>query len=265
MFKSISLAVTTLLLVTGCSAATEKVSLDQLEHVHSVKTDGENFYLASHHGLFVWESDSWSLLGEEFDVMGLAMSDGVLYASGHPGPNQDLADPLGILSSTDGGETWESKTFAGEVDFHLLEVSGDSFIGAAANYGVIVGSQDATVTWKTIETPNLTSMSLNPKNGKELLIAAEGLLLLSKDSGATFVEFDAPSSIAHVDWSNAGIYLGTDQQLFFSSDLNQGFSSNPAIFNNIKSVSAQGKQVIVLDEDGVHISEDAGASFRLLP
>jgi len=116
-----------------------------------------------------------------------------------------------------------------------------------------------------LETPSLDSLSVNPKNGSEILIISEGMLLLSRDAGLSFDSIEAPDNLLLVDWNDSGIFVGTDQRLFFSSDLNQGFSSNPATFNNIQSVSAQGKKVIVLDEDGVHISEDAGESFRLLP
>jgi hypothetical protein len=254
-----------LLLLSGCASSNEQMSVDQMEHVHSVAADGGNFYLASHHGLYELNGESWSLIGEEFDIMGLDISDGVFYASGHPGPTQNWADPIGIITSVDRGKTWNPKTFMGEVDFHLLEVSGDYFVGVAANYGVVVGSSDGAESWLTLETPSLDSLSVNPKNGSEILIISEGMLLLSRDAGLSFDSIEAPDNLLLVDWNDSGVFVGTDRQLFFSGDLNQGFSSNPAIFNNIQSVSAQGKKVIVLDEDGVHISEDAGESFRLLP
>jgi hypothetical protein len=81
--------------LTGCSASSDGVDFAQLEHVHSVATDGEEFFLASHHGLYAWSGGSWHLRGEEFDVMGLAFDNGVFYASGHPGPTQDYPTPWG--------------------------------------------------------------------------------------------------------------------------------------------------------------------------
>jgi hypothetical protein len=93
--KSLICTAITALLLAGCATGSnDGVTLDELEHVHSVATDGEEFFLASHHGLYVWSGDSWQLRGEEFDIMGLAIDDGVFYASGHPGPSQDLPDPL---------------------------------------------------------------------------------------------------------------------------------------------------------------------------
>lgn len=254
-----------LLLLAGCASSNDQMSVDQMEHVHSVATDGELFYLASHHGLYKMKGDSWSQVGEEFDIMGLDISDGVFYASGHPGPTQDWPDPVGIIASEDKGETWTPRTLMGEVDFHLLEVSGDYFVGVAAYYGVVVGSSDGAKSWLTLETPSLDSLSVNPKNGSEILIISEGKLLLSSDAGLSFDSIEAPDNLLLVDWFDSGIYVSTDRRLFFSSDLTKGFSSNPEIFNKIQAASAQGKNVIVLDEDGVHISQDAGESFKLLP
>jgi hypothetical protein len=83
--SSFAVAALTALFLSGCaSEAREGVSLGDLEHIHSVATDGEDFFLASHHGLSLWAEDAWQLQGDEFDVMGLAIEDGVFYASGHP-------------------------------------------------------------------------------------------------------------------------------------------------------------------------------------
>jgi hypothetical protein len=88
------LAALATLVLAGCAAtSSDAVSVDDLEHVHSVATDGESFYLASHHGLYVLSGESWKLQGDEFDVMGLDISDGVFHASGHPGPDQSLPTP----------------------------------------------------------------------------------------------------------------------------------------------------------------------------
>lgn len=253
------------MLMTSCASAEEKFSLEQLEHIHSVATDQGSFYLASHHGLYSLSGGSWSLVGEEFDVMGLDISEGIFYASGHPGPTQDWADPVGILVSKDQGETWTPKTFMGEVDFHLLEVSGESFIGVAANYGLVVGSSDGANTWTTLDAPGLRSLSVNPKNGNELLIVSDGVLLLSKDAGLSFEEIKAPTNLVQAVWFDEGIYLSTDVSLFFASALTSSFTLIPQTFSRIQAAAAQGENVIVLDQDGVHISKNAGKSFELLP
>lgn len=265
MLRALGMAGAILLVATGCAATTGPTSIAEMEHVHSVAADGSNFYLASHHGLYKWSGEGWTLVGEEFDAMGLAIDNGVFYASGHPGPGQELPDPLGILESRDKGNTWTPKTLTGEVDFHLLEVSGDSIVGVAANYGVVVGTQDGAVTWANIATPSLTSLSLNPNNGQELLLISEGLLYLSEDSGLTLTEVTAPSGSTKVDWSDDGIILATDSTLYRSSNLGMPFLEIPESFTGIKDIAASGAHVIVLDEQGAHVSSNNGGVFSLLP
>jgi len=254
-----------LLVAAGCTAAPGPKPIAQMEHVHSVAADGGSFYLASHHGIYKWSDEGWNLVGEEFDAMGLTIDNGIFYASGHPGPGQEFPNPLGILESRDNGNTWVPKSLTGEVDFHLLEVSGDAMVGVAANYGVVVGSQDGAVTWTNIATPSLTSLSLNPNNGRQFLLTSDGLLYLTEDSGLSLNEIPAPSGSIKVDWSDKGIILATDSTIYRSSDLGMPFVEIAESFTGIKDVAASGVNIIVLDEKGAHVSTDNGKVFSLLP
>ena len=265
MLRSLGIAGAILLVATGCTSAPGPKPIAQMEHVHSVAADGGNFYLASHHGIYKGSDEGWNLVGEEFDAMGLTIDKGVFYASGHPGPGQDFPNPLGILESRDNGNTWTPKTFTGEVDFHLLEVSGDAMVGLAANYGVVVGSQDGAVTWSNIATPSLTSLSLNPNDGLQFLLTSEGLLYLTEDSGLSLTEIDAPSGLIKVDWYDDGIIVATDSKIYRSPDLGIPFLEISQSFRGIRDVAASGANIIVLDEQGAHVSADNGKVFSLLP
>jgi hypothetical protein len=265
VFRSIGVSAVLALLLSGCSPSTDGVSLGELEHVHSVATNGEAFFLASHHGLHVWSGESWQLRGEEFDIMGLAIDDGVFYASGHPGPTQDLPNPLGILVSQDAGETWEPDVLTGEVDFHLLETAANTMLGVAANYGLVVASPDRGETWTSLEAPPLTSLSLNPANGDEILLASDGLLLMSVDAGATFTPTAAPPGVFLIDWSDSNVYLATDSTIYRSSTPSGPYVALSQEFTNVLAIAAHDRAVIVLDDQGVHVSQDNGESFTLLP
>lgn len=254
------------LLLGGCApGAKEGVSLDDLQHIHSVATDGENFFLASHHGLYLWAEDSWHLQGDEFDVMGLAIDEGVFFASGHPGPTQEFPDPLGILISTDEGQTWAPQVLTGEVDFHLLEAVGSAFVGVAANYGVAVASRDAGQTWSTLNPPPLTSVAINPLDSNEVLVASEGFLHLSTDMGATFTPLPSPEGVVFVEWTQSTVFLATDSTLYQSPRTGEPFSPLDDMFSSISAIGAHANAVIVLDVQGVHVSRDGGKSFELLP
>lgn len=265
MRRALGLGIAVALVSSGCSANTSASSLDQLEHVHSVATDGEQVFLASHHGLYTWTEESWRLVGEEFDVMGLTIDDGVFYASGHPGPTQDLPNPLGILVSSDAGKTWTPESLTVEVDFHLLEAVGASRVGVAANYGAVVGSVDGGMTWSTLDIPSLTSMSLNPANGAEMLLVSEGLLYLSTDAGSTFQQTNAPLGIFTVEWSDTSIFVASDSALFQSSSAAGPFTALSEAFTNVSDMAAHGTKIIVMDDQGIHVSDNGGESFALLP
>ena len=252
------------LALAGCSASSDGVDFAQLEHVHGVATDGEQFFLASHHGLYEFSDGSWHLRGEEFDVMGLAFDDGVFYASGHPGPTQELPDPLGILVSSDNGKTWIPDSLTGEVDFHLLEVAGNTMVGVAANLGMVLASDDRGNTWSSLEVPNLTGLSLNPATAGQILLASAGLLMLSTDAGLTFSPTEAPPGVFLVEWSTSNIFLATGSTLYRSSAIGSPFVALSQEFTNVSHMAALSDTVIVLDDQGVHVSDDGGDTFTLL-
>jgi hypothetical protein len=51
MLRVLGMAGAILLVAAGCAAAPGQTPIAQMEHVHSVATDGGSFYLASHHGI----------------------------------------------------------------------------------------------------------------------------------------------------------------------------------------------------------------------
>jgi hypothetical protein len=84
--------------------------------------------LATHDGLFDVSRSPAEQAGPSIDLMGTS-TDGTLYASGHPGPGTDLPDPVGLITSTDQGNTWTPVARQGETDFHALAVAGTDLVG----------------------------------------------------------------------------------------------------------------------------------------
>lgn len=54
---------------------------------------------------------------------------GELPGSGHPeGGDSTLPENLGLIRSSDAGDTWESISALGDADFHILQAHGDHVV-----------------------------------------------------------------------------------------------------------------------------------------
>jgi hypothetical protein len=55
--------------------------------------------------------------------MGFSTTYNAFYSSGHPAPRSPLKNPLGLLKSSNSGQTWEQLGLIGKANFHLLATS----------------------------------------------------------------------------------------------------------------------------------------------
>ncbi len=236
------------LTVAGCTSGNAVTDLAELSHIHNVVRTADTTYVGSHEGLYIENEDgSFSRVGGEFDVMALTESGGTLLASGHPGRGFDFPEPVGLIASADGGESWSARSLQGEVDFHLLEAIGETIVGVAANYGLLVSSTDGGVTWSTLDVPALTDLALNPENAREIALATEEGLQFSTDGGTTFDLIETQERIVLLDWSADGLFGATPSDLWRWSDEAEQWVHLEAGFNEIHALSASSGEISVLD------------------
>lgn len=99
-------------------------------HGIAVNRADDQVYLATHDGLFRYDAEGPTRIGPVIDLMGFSVvGPDHFYASGHPGPGVDLPQPVGLISSTDGGHTWDPLSRQGESDFHALTASTAGVVG----------------------------------------------------------------------------------------------------------------------------------------
>ena len=144
------------------SASPSVISLSTpLDHVHAaVYADGA-LLIGTHTGVVEVDPASGAVSARgasRDDFMGLAGSAELLVASGHPGAGSTLPDPVGLLRSTDGAQTWETVSLTGEIDFHALAIEGDRIAGAATT-GDLLYSEDAGATWTAIAEGEITALT----------------------------------------------------------------------------------------------------------
>ncbi len=265
----------TLLLVlalAGCGTSSATTSPDGLPlvpaeagHLHGIAVnpaDGK-LYLGTHVGPMVVEDDAVARVGRTtIDLMGFAVAGpDHFYASGHPGPGDDLPNPVGLIESRDGGQTWSVLSRAGESDFHAV----------AAGSGVVVGFDGAVRSttdgrsWTTgAADVTAASLAVSPSDASVVLATTQHGPVRSTDGGATFTHLEGAPVLVFLAWpadealwavaADGSVHLSSDGGLTWSR--RGGAGAAPQAFT-----AADASSVVVALEDEIVRSTDGGATF----
>ncbi|MGI8948784.1 MAG: F510_1955 family glycosylhydrolase [Ornithinimicrobium sp.] len=205
-------------------------------------------YVGTHEGLFSYATAEPELVSPVMDFMGFAVAGpGEFVASGHPGPDVELAEPMGLIRSVDAGRTWAEVSRGGESDFHSLTASPSAVIGYD---GALRRTQDGT-TWDEATLPEpIADVALSP-DGQVALITTESGLQRSPDQGDTWeVVTDAPLMV-YADWADPDTVVGlsVDGRIMVSTDGASTFEARgeaPAADVVAFSASLEGEQLEAL-------------------
>lgn len=274
MARAAGLSVAVLLL-TGCSAAgPEAVSAEHAPdadgyptaHIHGMSVDPatNRVLLATHDGLYDVSASSVTKIGPTIDLMGFTTaSDGTFYASGHPGPGVDLPDPIGLITSTDHGRTWDPLSRQGESDFHALAATEAGVVGYDGE--LLVSAEGAE--WEPADAGFAPyQLAGTPRDSIVLATTEEGLQR-STDDGATWSAVpDAPLLMltALSEGKAAGI---TPQGLIYTSGdagltwKEQGTVPGQAAAIATQVIDDSTQRIWVATEDTVQVSNDSGQTF----
>ena len=184
-------------------AAGSFTPISQLHHIHGLAVDPQApsiLYAATHAGLVRFtEGKRWEQVGEErSDFMGFTLhgsQPGVMYASGHPAGSSPRPNPVGVIASRDGGQSWQPLALAGVVDLHAMTFSppeealyGWNVAGAPGLYRV--STKDGS--WTKIDATGLQdvfSLAAHPSQRQTLLAGTRAGLRLSRDGGTSWAAF----------------------------------------------------------------------------
>lgn len=237
----------------------------QAGHLHGMGVDPADgrLYLGTHGGLLVVEPDGVHRVGEAtIDLMGFAVAGPQhFYASGHPGPGDDLPDPVGLIESTDGGLTWTPLSLTGESDFHALAVGDDRVYGFD---GRILATDDG-VSWTAgAEDVRPASLAVRPGRPDTVLATTEHGPVRSEDSGATFTHVAGAPLLVLLAWTepdvlwgvapDGGVHLSTDEGTTW--ELRGSAGGPPEAFTAVGESS-----VVVATADRIVRSADGGRTF----
>jgi len=241
----------------------------RLEHVHGLGVDPADgsLYAGTHYGLIrVGEDGEASRVADRVqDFMGFTVVGPEHYlASGHPGADQDGPANLGLIESTDGGQTWTTVSLEGEADFHALEARHGLVYGY--NAGSLMVSDDG-VTWETRGTLPLADFAVSPADPDIMVATTEQGLAISTDGGRSFAPMEGAPLLQLVSWTDDSTLVGVapDGTTYVSDDDGQSWRQRASLQGPPEALTAVGRQVFVALTGGrVVRSTDGGASYTTM-
>ncbi len=172
-------------------------------HVHGlgVNPADESLFVATHTGTFrIPDEGQAERVGASYqDTMGFTIAGPDRFlGSGHPDvPSLQAGQPplLGLIESTDAGETWTSLSLSGEADFHGLAFAHERVYGWDSTSGRFMVSDDLA-TWDSRSTVDLFGFAIDPADADHVVGASPEGLLDSADGGRSWQRVESPGLVA---------------------------------------------------------------------
>lgn len=258
-----------LVAVTGCSSGGGSTPSDaKIGHVHGIGVDpGDGaLYVATHHGLYrVPETGDAIRVGDSGrDMMGFAVAGpGHFLSSGHPGPGESDPGSLGLIESTDRGETWSTVSLSGEVDFHTLHAVGGTVYGWDSGSRQLMVSTDRR-TWEDRATLEVFDFAVDPSDPQQLLATTNEGLARSTDGGRSFTA--GGPRVAILSWPAVDNLwaVAPDGTVLHSADEGWQFHPLGQLAAQPEAFTAVGSMVYAAAADGgIYVSTDGGKTFTV--
>ncbi len=207
-------------------------------------------------------------IGPVIDLMGFAVrGPGHFLASGHPGPDVDLPQPVGLIESTDGGRSWQALSRQGRSDFHALTVGEAGILGYD---GTLVRSSDGE-EWEQLSIPAQPATLTAAPDGRSVLATTEQGLLRSSDAGATWLPVEGAPLLQVADWADDGTTVaGVDPsgQVWTSVDAAVSWQEGPSLGAPPQAIAATddagSSRILVVTTAALMESDDGGQSFDVV-
>lgn len=239
-------------------------TFDSVTHIHGVKVFGKKILMPTHEGLYRYNAaNSMKLVpGPIFDVMGLGIYKTTLYASGHPGAKSNFAEPVGLISSKDGGKSWKQISLRGQVDFHMLEVGKFDFYGVDSGSGQLMHSGDKGKSWKKLGPNKFSDIAPQSTKRGAAYALLDGALLQTVDGFATTVAIKSEMKWRSIEAVGSTLYGASGRDIYQSIDGAVSWKKIASFSNEVSSISANSKLLVAIAGDTIFVSRDAGKSFK---
>lgn len=241
------------------------MSAESISHIHQIDLLEEQVLIGTHEGLMkLGSGGSFTRVGKiQFDVMGMAVLGGTIYASGHPLAGDSRPPLIGLLNSKDGGKTWKQVSLRGAVDFHLLEVSPHAIVGGDSASGDLFYSTDNGLNWVNRGKNIFEDIALSPTSSKVAFGISGEKLMKSTNSLKTWKSEKVSGKFSNIVWAGESIYLSSGSELLSSRDAGKTWKRLYRFSGTVGALIANSKLVAATVGNDIYQSRDGGSSFEL--
>ena len=243
-------------------------------HVHGLGVDPADgmLYAATHSGLFRLpeKEQPVRVANRAQDTMGFAIvGPRTFVGSGHPDFREDDVRPplLGLIESSDAGETWTRRSLHGEADFHVLRVVHGQVYGYDSTSGTFMVTKDRK-QWDRRSRLAMRDFVVSPVSPDVMVATTEQGLARSGDGGRSWQVVTSAPPLVVVAWeANESLYgVAPDGTVHRSEDAGATWTrrgnagGEPAAF----AVDRRGVSdvlYVALHERGIVASTDGGMTF----
>ena len=230
-------------------------------HVHAIARDpgSSKLLVAAHDGLYVYDGATPKRVGPVIDLMGFTVAGpGHYYASGHPGTATDLPQPVGLIESRDGGNTWTVLSRGGGSDFHALTTAGSTVVGFD---GVLRSTADGR-TWREGNLDAQPRTLAGSRNGSTVLATTPEGLMHSIDAGLSWRWTEQAPLLLMVAFGDGDTVAGLtpDGQVHTSTDAGRTWRATELLAPDAQAlhVSGEGEDLEIVVVTGQSLMASTG-------
>jgi hypothetical protein len=263
----------------------------ELRHAHGLgfSADGSRILVPNHYGIAVYSEGRWSKVpGSPHDYMGFVVTREFIFSSGHLAGSRGGANPLGLRRSGDGGQSWTTLGFEGQVEFHLvaagylsnaLYVYNSEPNSVMPRAGIYRMMGERLVGWRSAAgrglDGELAMLTAHPTESGTIAAATNAGVFLSRDGGdefrpivtgsrATTARFTLEGDailVGTLDGKQPGLYrIATKDGL--REQLSLPAFGRDAVANIAQNPARRTELALITFERAVFVSSDGGKTWR---